>query len=199
MAEIRVERQKLKKPWVYPGTHCWPPVPLAQGNGGHRPCYRALQGSCDRLFCCVLPVLMGQQAPGICLCLFLPLLSLPSWGHAAVDPSGFPEPLPDLPAVCRAQEGSCIVRSVFLAALAHMTIFSTQQRAGQLGHTQWEGGHWLLTVMLLCQPNQVGLASRGIITVVNSAFHNLSFTKTVMLTIQESSFSLHRIWILLIP
>lgn len=105
---------------------------------------------------------MGQQAPGICLCLFLPLLSLPSWGHAAVDPSVFLKPLPHLPAVYRAQEGSCIVRSVFLAALARITIFSTQQRAGQLGHAQWEGGHWLLTVMLLCQPKQVGLASSGI-------------------------------------
>ena len=38
-----------------------------------------------------------------------------------------------------------MVRSVFLAALAPMPIFSTQHRAGQLGYAQWEGWQRLLT------------------------------------------------------
>lgn len=80
------------------------------------------------------------------------------------------------------------MRSIFLAALASMPIFSTQQRAGQLGSAQWEGGNWLLTGSLLCQPSQVGCTSRGIITVVNSGFLSSGFTKVLVITVQESSF-----------
>ena len=83
------------------------------------------------------------------------------------------------------------MRSRFLAALASMPIFSTQQRAGQLGSAQWEGGNWLLTGTLLCQPSQVGSTSRGIITVVNSGFLSSSFTKVLVITVQESSFFPH--------
>lgn len=74
-----------------------------------------------------------------------------------------------------------------------MPILSTQQRAGLLGCVQQEDGNWLLTVMLLCQPSRAGSASDEIITVVNSGFLSSSFTKAVVITIQESSFSLHRI------
>jgi hypothetical protein len=64
-----------------------------------------------------------------------------------------------------------------------MPIFSIQLRAGQLLHAQWEGGDWLLTGILLCQPSQVGTASGRIITVVNSGFHSMSFTEAVGITI----------------
>lgn len=42
-----------------------------------------------------------------------------------------------------------------------------------------EGGDWILTGTLFCQPSQAGTASGRIITVVKSAFHSLSFTKAV--------------------
>lgn len=169
--------------------------PIGPGGGGHEPshCPCALQphGFCDPLcgLLCAPKWLMGLQAPGICLCFFLPSSLLPSWGHAAADPRVPKAPAPLACILWGTGRLHCKM-CIFSCPRPPMLIFSTQQRAGQLGRL---GSDWLLTAMLLCQPSQVGSASDGIITVVNSGFLSSSFTKAVVITIQESSFSLHRI------
>lgn len=145
--------RKFKKVSCSQPSRCFPSLSIHEGGCGRVPaCVLCSLSVWDQLSLSVLPKLLVTAALRACLPVSS-ILYCPS-GTTQLRTPGFLKPFCLQPVGHRK---ALWPKGIFSCSNPLRPIFSTQLKARQLLYGQWEGGRWILTGTLLCQPSQAGL------------------------------------------